>query len=330
MRNLTLKQFRTLQAVARHSKIVNAAKELGLTPPAVTIQIKQAEEELGLELFDRSRDGLRLTAAGLAVLEAAGAIENRLRQLREEIDALKGVRAGSLKLGVVSTAKYFAPRMMAAFMQQHPNIKVLLQVGNRAEIVEKLRTHDVDIAIMGRAPQDLPVNSVPFGDHPLVIIAPPHHPLAYERDISKERIARENFLIREPGSGTRSSLEAFLSNIPGRLDSLGIEMGSNETIKQAVMAGLGIAFISAHTIEAEVETRRLVILDVAGLPVRRQWFAVTRADRVMSPAMAAFKAFLLSKGAMYLPFIDKLYPATALGFEGVKTGAASPPIRHRK
>ncbi len=164
MRNLTLKQFRTLQAVARHSKIVNAAKELGLTPPAVTIQIKQAEEELGLELFDRSRDGLRLTAAGLAVLEAAGAIENRLRQLREEIDALKGVRAGSLKLGVVSTAKYFAPRMMAAFMQQHPNIKVLLQVGNRAEIVEKLRTHDVDIAIMGRAPQDLPV-SVPAYRH---------------------------------------------------------------------------------------------------------------------------------------------------------------------
>ena len=113
-----------------------------------------------------------------------------------------------------------------------------------------------------------------FGDHPLVIIAPPDHPLARARDISKERIAEEHFLIREPGSGTRISLEIFLSDVPGRLDDLGVEMGSNETIKQAVMAGLGIAFISAHTIASEVEAGRLVILDVVGMPIRRQWFAV--------------------------------------------------------
>ena len=311
MRNLTLRQLRTLQLVASHGKIVSAANELGLTPPAVTIQLRQAEEELGLELFDRSRDGLRPTTAGLAVVEAVRAIEERLRQLSDEIDAIKGVRAGTLRLGVASTAKYFAPRMMAAFMKQHPNIQVLLQVGNRAEIIEKLRTHDVDIAVMGRAPQDLPATAVAFGDHPLVIVAAPDHPLADARDISKKRIAEENFLIREPGSGTRSALEAFFSDIPGRTEVLGLEMGSNETIKQAVMAGLGIAFISAHTIEAEVQARRLIILDVAGLPIRRQWFAVTRADRAMAPAMTAFKNFLLTSGARYLPLLDRLYPETA-------------------
>jgi len=309
MRNVTLRQFRTIQAILSHGKIVNAAKVLGLSAPAVTIQLRQVEEELGIELFDRTVDGMRPTAAGLAFVDAAQAIEERLRLLDDQIDAIKGVRAGSLTLGVVSTAKYFAPQLMAAFMKEHPDIEMRLKIGNRAETIANLRNHDVDIAVMGRPARDVPVRASAFGDHPLVIIAPPDHPLAKARDISKERIARENFLIREPGSGTRISLEIFLSEIPGRLDDLGLEMDSNETIKQAVMAGLGIAFISAHTIAFEVEAGRLVILDVAGMPIRRQWFAVMRADRAISPAMATFHDFLMRRGAMYLPLFGKLYPA---------------------
>lgn len=308
MTNLTLKQFRAIQAIVRHGKIVNAAKGLHLTAPAVTIQLRQVEEELGLTLFDRAQDGMRPTAAGLAVVDAAQAIEERLRQLNDEIDAIKGVRTGSLKLGVVSTAKYFAPRLMASFMKEHPDIDMRLIVGNRAETIASLRGHDVDIALMGRPPKDVPVRAIAFGDHPLVIVAPPDHPLAGARDISKERIAQEDFLIREPGSGTRISLEIFLGEVPGRLDDLGAEMGSNETIKQAVMAGLGIAFISAHTIASEVEAGRLVILDVAGMPIRRQWFGVMRTDRSISPAMAAFHDFLMRKGAMHLPLFGRLYP----------------------
>jgi DNA-binding transcriptional LysR family regulator len=308
MSTLTLKQFRAIQAIFRHGKIVNAASTLHLTASAVTIQLRQVEEELGLTLFDRTQDGMRPTAAGLAVVDAAQAIEERLRLLQDEIDAIKGVRAGSLKLGVVSTAKYFAPSLMASFMKEHPDIDMRLVVGNRAETIASLRSHDVDIALMGRPPKDIPVRAMAFGDHPLVIVAPPDHPLAGARDISKERIAQENFLIREPGSGTRTSLEIFLGEIPGRLDDLGTEMGSNETIKQAVMAGLGIGFISAHTIASEVESGRLVILDVAGMPIRRQWFGVMRTDRTISPAMATFHDFLMRKGAMHLPLFGKLYP----------------------
>jgi len=307
MRNLSLRQLRTVLAIQANGKIVNAAGALGLTPPAVTIQLRQLENELGLALFDRTQEGLRPTAAGLAVIDAAQALDERLRLLADELEAIKGVRRGSLRLGVVSTAKYFAPRLMAAFIKDHPDLAMRLAVGNRAETLARLKAHDIDVALMGRPPKDVPVRAAAFGDHPLVIIAPPGHPLAAARDISKERIAQESFLIREPGSGTRISLEIFLGELPGRLDDLGLEMDSNETIKQAVMAGLGIAFISAHTIASEVEAGRLVILDVVGMPIRRQWFAVMRADRAVSPAMATFNDFLMRRGAMHLPMVGRLY-----------------------
>lgn len=308
MRSLTLKQLKAVQAIVTHGKIINAAKALSLSPPAVTIQLRQVEEEVGLALFDRTADGMRPTAAGLAFLDAAQAIEERMRLLQDQMDAIKGVRTGSLRLGVVSTAKYFAPSLMAAFMKEYPDIDMKLFIGNRADTIGSLKNRDVDIALMGRPAKDVPVRASAFGDHPLVIIAAPDHPLVKARDISKERIAQESFIVREPGSGTRISLEIFLSDIPGRIDDLGVEMASNETIKQAVMAGLGVAFISAHTIAFEVEAGRLAILDVAGMPIRRQWFSVMRSDHAISPAMATFHDFLMRKGAMYLPLLGRLYP----------------------
>lgn len=306
--NISMRQLRALTEIGRTGKIVRAAKELGLTPPAITLQLKLLEEKIGLALFDRTAEGMRPTAAGLAAIEAAQAIDERLRVLADEIDAIKGIRRGSLRLGVVSTAKYFAPRIMAAFTKEFPGVEMTLTVGNRAEIIQVLSDHSIDIALMGRPPKDFPVRAAVFGDHPLIIIAPPEHHLAGIRNISKERIALEKFLVREPGSGTRISLEIFFAQIPSKLDNIGSEMGSNETIKQAVMAGLGIAFISAHTVAAEVESGRLVILDVEGLPIRRQWFAVSRAERSLSPAMKVFSTFLSAGGAQFLPLVGTLYP----------------------
>lgn len=305
MQNITLRQLRSLRAIQSSGKISSAAKGLGLTAPAVTLQLQQLEAEIGMPLFDRTPEGMRPTAAGLAVLEAARSIDERLRLLAEEIDAIRGARAGNLKLGVVSTAKYFAPRLIAAFLKQHPGIAVDLRVGNRAETIEALKRHDLDTALMGRPPREVPVRALMFGSHPFVIIAPADHPLAGRRNIAKAEIARERFLIREPGSGTRMSLEIFFADMPDKLEELGAEMGSNETIKQAVMAGLGVAFISAHTIEQELQLRRLVILDVEGMPITRHWFAVSRLDQSVSPAMAAFHDFLTSEGSRYLPALDR-------------------------
>ncbi len=311
MRNLTLKNLRAIEAVLKHGTIAGAANAIGLTPSAITIQLKQVEEEAGLLLFDRTNEGLRPTAAGYAFVDTARTVEERLRLLDDELDAIKGLRAGSLTLGCVSTAKYFAPHLMATFKKEHPDISITLSIGNRAEVISSLKNHEIDIALMGRPPKDLPLSSSIFGDHPLVMVAAPDHPLAEKRGITKEEIAREHFLIRERGSGTRISLEIFLSEIPGKLDDLGTEMASNETIKQAVMAGLGVAFISAHTIAMELEYGKLTMLDVIGMPIRRQWFSVMRTDRTLSPAMAAFQDFLRRRGAQCLPFFNRLYPEVA-------------------
>ncbi|TPG39720.1 LysR family transcriptional regulator [Sphingomonas koreensis] len=301
MRGITLRQLRAVVAVNKSGKVNRAARDLGLTPSAVTLQIQQAENEAGDPLFDRTRDGFRATDAGLAVIAAAQAIEGRLVQLTDELIAVRGAGRGILRLGVVSTAKYFAPALAAAFMAEYSGIEVRLLIGNRAATIAAVADHDVDFALMGRPPWQVSVQAHLIGEHPLVIIAPPDHPLSGVRAITKRRIAEETFLVRENGSGTRNSLELFLADIPGRLDQLGPEFGSNESIKQSVMAGLGIGFISAHTIALELELGRLVVLDVIDTPVRRQWFAVSHADRSLSPAMVAFKDFVARRGGEFLP-----------------------------
>lgn len=308
MRNVTLRQLRAVRAIHETEKIIKAASMLGLTGPAVTQQLQQLEKELGVKLFDRLPEGLRPTAAGAVVIDAAETIDERLRILKDQIESISGGRSGTLRLGVVSTAKYFAPQLMAGFSRKFPDIRLDLKVGNREEIIGLISDHRIDVALMGRPPRKLPVNSLIFGDHPLVIIAPAGHRLAKSHDISKEEIAKEHFLIREPGSGTRMSLEIFFAALPSKLESLGSEMASNETIKQAVMAGMGIAFISAHTVEMELNFQKLVILDVVGTPIRKNWFSVWRADRVFTPAMQTFNTFLRGEGARYLPLIAKPYP----------------------
>lgn len=308
MRHASLRALRSIAAIARRGRIVEAAPELGLTPSAVTIQLRQMEAAAGLPLFDRTPDGMRATAAGQAVIEAANAVEAQLRALQDTLDAIKGVRQGTLRLGVVSTAKYFAPGMMAAFRALYPEIDMRLLVGNRAETIAHLRDHSVDIAIMGRPPGSLPVRATLIGDHPLVIVAGPSHPLAQVRGIPKEIVAAEAFVVREQGSGTRISMEIFMRDVPGWLEREFSEMDSNETIKQAVMAGLGIAFISGHTVVSEVEGCRLAVLDVEGMPVRRQWFGVMRRERRPTPVVSAFIGFLTTQGTAQLGLLNQLYP----------------------
>jgi DNA-binding transcriptional LysR family regulator len=301
MRNITLKQLRALSAIGREGKIVRAAKELSLTPPAITQQLQQLEAEVGFVLFDRSSDGLRPTDAGHVLLDTATQIWSLLAACEDRLAELRGIAAGRMAVGVVSTAKYFSPRLIASFAKAHPGVEMRLSVGNREEIIEFLREFQIDVAIMGRPPIDLPVEAARIGDHPHVIIAPPEHRLAGKRRLAKEALADEVFLTREDGSGTRLAMELYLEGMPRRTGKLRIEMGSNETIKQAVMADLGIAFISAHTVAAEIESGRLVALDVEGLPVWRKWFVVRRTDKALMPAVEAFVDFLKREGAAFLP-----------------------------
>ncbi|MGV8840859.1 MAG: LysR substrate-binding domain-containing protein [Bauldia sp.] len=308
MKNATLKQLRSVAAILKSGRIVTAAKELNLTTPAITSQLKLLETSLGVSLFDRTQGGMRPTAAGWEVFRTASRIADLLRECQERIDDLKGLRSGAMTVGVVSTGKYFAPRLIASFMKTHPHVEIRMNVGNRDWVVEALAEYSVDLAIMGRPPRDFDVEAVPFGPHPLVVIAPPDHALAGRPRVPKRALAGERFLIREEGSGTRSAFDNFFAGMQVTGLRPGMEIGSNETIKQAVMAGLGIALISGDAIAAEIADGRLVTLDVVGVPIMRQWFVVRRTDRTLSTAATAFFSYLREGGAAFLPSAG-LFPA---------------------
>ena len=291
MRNATIKQLRLLTAAARGGSFVAAAATCHVTPPAVTMQMRQLEAAAGLPLFQRSGRGFALTAAGQEVLAAA-----------ERIDAVLADCAAGLA-ALQSTAKYFAPQMLAAFARAHPGVDIELVIGNRQDTIAAFRSGRLDVAVMGRPPEDVEVESALIGDHPQVIIAPPDHPLARRRAIPAQDISGETIVMREAGSGTRSAAERFLARHATK-PRIGMEISSNETIKQAVMAGLGIAFISAHTIAAEIDDGRLVVLDVIGLPEIRQWYVVRPAAKRLMPAARALRDFLVAEGHRFLPNVD--------------------------
>jgi len=277
MKNITLRQLKIFEAVARHLSFSRAAEELHLTQPAVSMQVQALEDQAGLPLTEQAGKKVRLTAAGEEVARQARRIAEQLREAGEALAALKGVEAGRLKIGVVSTAKYFAPSLLAEFRRRHPGVEIQLAVSNRGTVVRNLAENEIDLAIMGTPPSEFDTVAKVFAEHPLVFVAAPEHRLADKRNVAPGLLAEETLLIREPGSGTRGALERFLEEHKVAATKL-MELGSNETIKQAVMAGLGISFISEHTIGLERSVGRIVRLNVADTPVSRQWRLVYRTD----------------------------------------------------
>ena len=301
MRRLTLKQLQTVRAVAQSGTIATAADMLRVTPAALTARIKLLESDVGLAFFDRAGGRLRLTDAGQEVVNTTVRMEMLLVELGKTFAALRDKHAGHVSFGAVSTAKYFAPRLIAAFAKEYPRIELSLSVGNRQETIRQLRDFAIDIVLMGQPPSDFPVVSQAVGEHPQVVIAPLDHPLVGRSGLEKLDLVGENFIIREEGSGTRNMFDAFFGDVATSRPRIKFEIGSNETIKQAVIAGLGLSLISAHTIEAEVESRRIAVLDVKGLPILRQWFLVRRANWTPTPVGEAFWAFAVEHAAAAMP-----------------------------
>ena len=302
-KDVTLRQMRALAAVHRHKSVTAAAHQLNLTQPAVTLQLRALQDLAGMPLIQRTPDGMLLTDAGREMLAHGERIEAALGACEASLDLIAGKSAGRIAIGAVSTAKYFVPFMIAGFSKLYPDIEVSLVMGNRQEIGAALRDYALDIAIMGRPPVGIDMNRRLIGDHPHVVIAPTSHRLARKSRMALSSLADETFLTREPGSGTRSLMEQLFER-EGFQPRIGMAMSSNETIKQAVIAGLGIAFISAHTVATELDERRLAILDVEGLPVIRQWFVVHRSDKVLLPPARAMLDFLGAKGARFLPRVQ--------------------------
>jgi LysR family transcriptional regulator for metE and metH len=297
---VTLKQLRALAAVVESGTISAAARRLNLTPPAVSLQLRALEDAAGMPLVERGNDRLRLTDAGHEILKTTKRIDFALSECEESLAVLGGVERGRVSVGVVSTAKYFAPMVLAAFQKAHPKVEIRQQVGNRETTLDALQEFELDFAITGRPPKKFAVDKAVIGDHPHIIIGPPDHPLAPRRRLVLSDLVEETFLLREQGSGTRLLMQRLFSDA-GLNPHVGMEIGSNETIKQAVMAGLGIALISAHTAAAELRDGRLIAFPVTGLPVVRQWFVIKMTEKRLLPAAHALWDFFATAGADFLP-----------------------------
>jgi len=300
MRHVTLRQLRTFTMALRSGSFASAAEALHITPPAVTVQMRQLEDIAGMPILERNSMGLTSTDAGREIATAAARIEVALSECDDALASLRGLHSGKVAIGVVSTAKYFAPQVLGAFARAHPDVEIRLEVGNRATILGALEANTLDLALTGWPPGQLAVQKAAIGAHPHIIVARPDDPFANKRRVAPTALVKEIFLVRERGSGTRLLMERFFAEA-GVAPRIGMEMGSNETIKQAVIAGLGIAFISAHTVAVELADRRLVALDVVGLPVMRTWFIVNLAKKRLLPPAAALRQFMIVEGHAFLP-----------------------------
>lgn len=290
--HFTLRQFRVFEAVASRLSFTQAAKELHLSQPAVSMQVKQMEEQVGLPLFEQIGKQVYLTEAGQEIFHYSRAIRQLLDEAEEVINELKGAHRGRLTISVASTANYFVPTLLGIFHQRYPDITVSLDITNRETLLQQLEENEVDLVVMGQPPADMDLEAGIFMENPLVVIAPPDHPLAREKNIPMSRMEDEIFLTRERGSGTRSAVERFFEQHGVHLTT-GMEIASNEAIKQSVQAGLGLGLLSRDTLDMELALNKLVILDVEDFPILRYWYVMHRKGKRLSPVAKAFKQFLL-------------------------------------
>ncbi len=310
MKTVTFRQLRVFTEVARHLSFVRAAEALHLTPPAVTMQVKELESAIELPLFDRQGRKVALTTAGEYFLVYAKRLLATLKDADDAMSRFRKLETGLLTVGLVSTAKYFVPRLLARFRDEHPGVEVRLQVSpNREQLVTMMANGEVDLAIMGRPPRELATRAEPFAAHPHVFVAPPGHPVLRSGHPPVAALAHCPLIVREAASGTRALMDRFFQD--HRVEPrIAMEMPSNETIKQAVMAGMGISFLSLHTLGLELKAGEVELVHVEDTPVMRMWNVVHLQSRVLSPAAEAFRYFILEEGEAYLAEHDRPWIAS--------------------
>ena len=293
IRHTTLRQLQIFEAIVRLGSFTRAAEELFLTQPTVSMQTKKLADAMGLPLFEQIGRNVRPTEAGTELYDSCRRIFENLANLEMKMSDLKGIRRGRLRLGVITTAKYFAPEVLGEFCQAYPGIEVALKVSNRDRVIERLNASEDDLYIMGQAPVDQSdIEAYPFAPNPLVVMAPRNHPLVGQKSIPLARIAEEPLILREPGSGIRdATLRLFEKS--GLRPKVRMELGSNEAIKHAIVGGLGLSVLSLHTLALEGPEGPVALLDVEGFPIMRQWYLVHPKGKELSLVAKAFLEFAL-------------------------------------
>ena len=296
MKNATLRQLKVFEAVARNLSFSRAAEELHLTQPAVSTQVKKLSDHAGLALFEQLGKKIHLTPAGVEMLHSSRIIIQQFKEVEEAMTQFKGVSGGKLNVAVISAGDYFFPRLLVEFARCHSGVSLNFGVCNREELLDQLTDNLTDLAIMVRPPLDMDTVNEPFAPHPYVFVAAPDHPLAGRKRIPMSRLTRELFVVREKGSDTWNSMEEGFGKHLSDLN-IAMEIKSTETIKQAVIAGMGVSFLSAHTISRELQVGSLTVLDVQGFPLMLHWYVVHRRNKRLTPVAQAFKGFLIKDGA---------------------------------
>lgn len=295
MYHASFKQLEALLLVARHESVSRAAEAMHVTQPAVSLQLRMLEEAAGTPLTRKHGRGIQLTAAGEVMVEFAERILRLWEEAGEEVAALKGVISGTLRIGAITTAEYLLPPMLVQFTTARPNVRIKLQVGNRNEIVNMLSRHEIDLAIMGTPPRELRTNAARFARHPMAFVASPDHPLMKKRRVSLADIMEANLLVRERGSGTRTTVERLFREAGCPL-RIGSELSSNEAIKRMVVAGLGVAFLSVHACTLEFEAGLVQTLPMPENPVEADWYVMHLSDKPIPTVAAAFQDFVIENG----------------------------------
>jgi DNA-binding transcriptional LysR family regulator len=286
----TLHQLKVFEAAARHGSFTRAAEELFLTQPTVSMQIKQLTKSVGLPLFEQVGKRLYLTEAGRELYATCRQIFDTIAQFEMKVADLKGLKQGQLRLAVITTAKYFIPRLLGPFCQLYPGIEISLQVTNHEGILERMTNNMDDLYIMSQVPEHLDVSYQQFLENPLVVLAPINHPLSKEKNIPIQRLADEPFIMREPGSGTRRAVQQLFDQ-HGVTVKVKLELGSNEAIKHAIAGGLGISVLSRHTLLPD--SGDLTILDVEHFPIKRDWYMVYPSGKQLSIVARTYFEYLL-------------------------------------
>jgi LysR family transcriptional regulator, low CO2-responsive transcriptional regulator len=291
----TLHQLKVFEAVARHNSFTRAAEELFLTQPTVSMQVKQLSKAVGLPLFEQIGKRLYLTEAGKELYETCQDIFSKLTDFQTTIANLKGLKQGTLRLAVVTTAKYVIPRLLGPFCRRYPGIDVSLTVTNHERLLDSLANNRDDLYILSQVPDEIEPSVHPFLENPLVVLAHRNHPLTKEKNISLKRLAEEFFIMREPGSGTRNAVQRLFDehSVPIKVK---LDLGSNEAIKQAIAGGLGVSVLSKHTLALEGPNSQLAILDVENFPIQRQWYIIYPAGKQLSIIAQTFFDYLMIEG----------------------------------
>jgi DNA-binding transcriptional LysR family regulator len=311
IRHASLRQLQVFEAIVRLGSFTRAADELFVTQPTVSMQIKKLADALDLPLFEHVGRQARPTEAGAELYRACREIFETLANLEMKVADLKGIKRGRLRLGVITTAKYFAPEILGEFCKLYPGIEVALKVSNRDRIMERVNANEDDLYIMGQLPNDqLDVEAVAFAPNPLVVMAPRDHPLVGQKQIPISRIAEEPFILREPGSGIRDATLKVFEQLRIR-PNVRMELGSNEAIKHAIVGGLGLSVLSLHTLTLEGANGPVAILDVAGFPIMRQWYLVYPKGKELSLVAQAFLDFALDISPSMHERMESLWPDLA-------------------